>query len=213
MAVRLTAEYKERFEQVLLPLAERLRQHLAMLFQDVPHVDRIAVRPKSVDRFVEKSLVKQGDAGKYTDPLRQIQDQLGARIVVFYLSDVESVELEVRKYFRPIESQLVVPDGESEFGYFGKHMVLFIPSDVIQVVQGREAPQFFELQIKTLFQHAWSEANHDLGYKPTTALSVEEKRFIAFASAQSWGADRVFDRLYRSTLKGQKFRGGPFEET
>ena len=54
---------------------------------------------------------------------------------------------------------------------------------------------FFELQIKTLFQNAWSEANHDLGYKPERELSKDEKRKIAFTSAQAWGADMIFDEL------------------
>jgi len=39
---------------------------------------------------------------KYEDPLNQIQDQVGARIVTFYASDVERIRLEVEKYFNPI---------------------------------------------------------------------------------------------------------------
>jgi putative GTP pyrophosphokinase len=59
-------------------------------------------------------------------------------------------------------------------------------------------PGFFELQIKTLFQHAWSEADHDLGYKPgDQPLTSEQKRLIAFTSAQAWGADHIFDQLFR----------------
>ena len=48
-------------------------------------------------------------------------------------------------------------------------------------------PKFFELQIKTLFQHAWSEAEHDLGYKEDKHLNLDQKRRLAFTSAQAWG--------------------------
>lgn len=58
---------------------------------------------------------------------------------------------------------------------------------------------FFELQIKTLFQHAWSESEHDLGYKPTTTLSSDQKRRLAFTAAQAWGADQIFDELFKQT--------------
>ena len=59
-------------------------------------------------------------------------------------------------------------------------------------------PGFFELQVKTLFQHAWSEAEHDLGYKPgVKPLTPDETRRLAFTSAQAWGADHIFDELFR----------------
>jgi putative GTP pyrophosphokinase len=138
---------------------------------------------------------------KYSEPLRQIQDQIGARIVTFYRSDVSAVDLVVQRYFRPIESRDVVPDSEWEFGYFGRHHILLIPLDVIDAsIDKAMMPEFFELQIKTLFQHAWSEANHDLGYKPGgSPLSSDAKRRLAFTSAQAWGADLIFDELFRES--------------
>src|SRR5262249_19541837 len=136
---------------------------------------------------------------KYAEPLRQIQDQVGARIVTFYQSDIERVTEIVLKYYRPIESKTIVPDSEWEFGYFGKHFVLLIPTDLIDRGMDRSLiPEFFELQVKTLFQHAWSEANHDLGYKPMLGpLDSGAKRQLAFTSAQAWGADHIFDELFR----------------
>ena len=103
------------------------------------------------------------------------------------------------KYFRAIESRLLVPESEWEFGYFGKHHILVIPSDVIDDSWDKTmVPRFFELQIKTLFQHAWSEAEHDVGYKEgEKKLDIDQKRRLAFTSAQAWGADRVFDELFK----------------
>ena len=61
-------------------------------------------------------------------------------------------------------------------------------------------PEFFELQIKTLFQHAWSETHHDLGYKTRRKLTSDERRQIAFTAAQAWGADKIFDELAQTLV-------------
>jgi len=75
---------------------------------------------------------------------------------------------------------------------------LVIPTDLIDPALDRALiPEFFELQVKTLFQHAWSEANHDLGYKPgAVPLTADAQRRLAFTAAQAWGADHIFDELF-----------------
>jgi ppGpp synthetase/RelA/SpoT-type nucleotidyltranferase len=194
----LQTAYEERFKQMLQPLAQRLEAQLKDTFGKHKRIDRISVRPKSIERFVAKAAKQIDGEAKYNDPLNQIQDQIGARIVTFYKSDVEEIAAEVKKYFRHIESQLIVPESEKEFGYEGQHFILFIPRDIFDdAIREEESISFFELQIKTLFQHAWSEAEHDLGYKPSASLTNDQKRRLAFTAAQAWGADQIFDELHR----------------
>lgn len=197
--MNLRAGYEARFHQVLTPLALALEAYIRALLEAEVRIDRIQARPKSVERFLGKAAKADGDVPKYAQPLHQIQDQVGVRIICFYLGDVDRVSAAIERYFRPVEARRVVPEREAEFGYFGKHYVLLIPADVIDVTWDKSyIPEFFELQIKTLFQHAWSEADHDLGYKPGTAdLTSDQKRRIAFTAAQAWGADRLFDELFR----------------
>src|ERR1700688_2745671 len=200
----LRAEYRRRHDAVLIPLAEALRVFLASCLKDEPRIDRIAVRPKDVDRFVAKATKLKDGTPKYVEPLEQIQDQIGARIITFYPSDVTRLDPVVRRWFNPIEFQDHVPESNWEFGYFGKHYVLAIPSDIIDESWDRNAiPRFFELQVKTLFEHAWSEAEHDLGYKPgEQPLTPDQTRRLAYTSAQAWGADRMFDELFRARSAG-----------
>jgi len=201
----LERQYRTRREKVLVPLAEKLETILRGYMDGVPRIDRISARAKGVDRFLAKATKTTDDGSpKYTDPLNQIQDQIGARIITFYLKDVEAISLEVMKYFRAIEHVTVVPESEREFDYVGKHFILFFPSELFDdAIMPDMAPQFFELQIKTLFQHSWSEANHDLGYKPNHPLTMDQKRRIAFTSAQAWGADRMFDDLHTETMRAE----------
>jgi ppGpp synthetase/RelA/SpoT-type nucleotidyltranferase len=114
------------------------------------------------------------------------------------LDDVEAIAAQVLKYFKPIEVKEHVPKEDDRFGYFGLHYMLLVPSDVIiEGVDEHLMPPFFELQIKTLYQHAWAEANHDLAYKPAQPLTNAQRRKVAFTAAQSWGADLIFNELQR----------------
>ena len=188
--------YRTRHAEVLIPLAKRLEEYLRTHFQSFKRIDRVVARAKAISRFVAKATKTEDGRPKYSEPLEQIQDQIGARVIVFYIQDVETVSQNIEAYFRKIESQSIVPDSEAEFGYFGKHFVLFLPSDLFDdVIPAAQSPKFFELQVKTLFQHAWAEANHDLAYKPSEQLTADQKRKIAFTAAQSWGADLVFGDL------------------
>ncbi|MGA3953704.1 GTP pyrophosphokinase [Ralstonia nicotianae] len=195
---QLRAEYAARHETILKPLADRLVAQLQDGLSGVEHIDRVAARAKSLDRFLEKALKARKDGGtKYDRPFEQIQDLVGARIIVFYKQDVDVVSQVIERYYRHIECRNLIPESESEFGYVGKHLILAFPEDLFDDDADRErSPIFFELQIKTLFQHAWSEAGHDLAYKPDVPLSRPQKRLIAFTAAQAWGADQQFAQLH-----------------
>ncbi len=199
MTMSLLEEYTRLYREVLRPVAVGLegliRDHLA----STRRVDRVAARAKAPDPFIAKASKQEPDGSpKYVDPLVQIQDQIGARIVVFYKPDVETVSGIVKRYFRPIELQTIVPDSHWTFGYFGMHFILALPTEAVPAgIAVDRAPQFFELQIKTLFEHAWSEAEHDLGYKPPEQLNGDQQRRLAYTAAQAWGADRVFEELHK----------------
>ena len=205
----LEALYIKRIEKALKPIASAIETQLREYLARTPRIDKISARAKEVKSFIKKFLQKIQDDGnlKYDEPLDQIQDQIGVRLVTFYNSDVPELDRVVKRYYRPIEEKQHVPDSEWAFGYFGRHYVLHIlPSDSIEDDVSRElVPHFFELQIKTLFQHAWSEAEHDLGYKSgDVPLTPDEERRLAFTSAQAWGADLIFDELFVARMQGTK---------
>lgn len=191
----LLAEYARRHEVALKPLAEGLARHLIDRLVGVKRIDRVSARAKDPERFLAKATKKVDGKRKYRDPFSQIQDQVAARVTVFYLSDVEAVEATLRKYFNRIE-EITVAEEPKKFGYEGRHLILAIPEELFEAEEHPDVPDFFELQIKTLFQHAWSEAEHDLAYKPPTPLTDGQTREIAFTAAQAWGADQMFAKLF-----------------
>jgi ppGpp synthetase/RelA/SpoT-type nucleotidyltranferase len=190
--------YSRLFREVLQTAAQNLETHLSKILSGIGHIDSIKARAKSPERFAGKALnVDQEGKRKYSNPLSEIQDQIGARVVVFYLQDIDIIKNEVNAYLRAIEWQDKSPERDAEFGYFGEHYILKMPDDAIPEGMEDQVPEFFELQIKTLFQHAWSEANHDIAYKAPRDLTKLENRQLAFSAAQSWGADQIFSTLLK----------------
>lgn len=197
------ALYRERFS-ALERVAEELADLICEILEGVPRIDRVSSRAKRPERFAAKAAkVDENKVLRYEDPLAQIQDQVGTRVIVFYKSDAEAVATVLERYFRPLEREEHVPDSHWKFGYFGLHWIFALPDDVIpKDVEKRCIPRFFELQVKTLFQHAWSEANHDVAYKATQELTGDQQRLFAYAAAQAWGADHVFQELWRQFNDG-----------
>ena len=193
MTVPLKERYEQRLSRVLVPVAALLQPLIEDHMKTPPEVqriDRISVRPKSVKSFMGKSRVRLKRAGKlrYSDPLDQIQDQIGARIIVFYEDDIQSARERVTRYFSYAEQKVKEPESEWEFGYFGVHFILSLPLDAIpKGIEREAAPTHFELQIRTLFQHAWSEAEHDLIYKATVPVTSEHKTNVCICCRPSMG--------------------------
>lgn len=174
-------------------IASKIEETLVYGFKEFKHLDRIGCRIKAETSFLNKSLKLNDDNSlKYKVPFGEIQDLIGARVVVYYKMDVESASAIVEKFFQRVEHNDIIPDNVSKFGYEGRHFICSIPSAIYSNHrQNTLIPDFFELQIKTLYQHAWSQAEHGLGYKTDKQLTYDEERKLAFIAAQSWGADTM----------------------
>ena len=172
MSDELSAEYAGRLTHILLPLAERLERYIIECIADMPRVDRISARAKTLDSFMKKAAKVNSDGSpKYRDPLVEIQDIVGVRIIVFYTDDGERAVEIIQKYLHPIEERRVVPESDWEFGYSGRHMVLAVPEDVITDDGDRvRMPEFFELDQRLCFS--------TLGLRPimTLATRLQSKR-------------------------------------
>jgi len=203
---RLQSLYEERL-QVLEAVAAAIRHRLREVLCDFPRIDLVLSRIKSVASFVQKANKVHGDSGKrlYEYPLEEIQDQIGTRVIVYYRSDVQAVANAILSDFREIEDRVVEKPDPTSFGYEARHFVCLIPPDIS--AEFSPPIECFELQVSTLFQHAWAQANHDLGYKPLAPLEFRESRAIAWAAAQAWGADEIFDGLWRQRHLSQTGHG------
>lgn len=119
---QLEEQYRGR-----LPALQSLRDALETLTRNalvtIPHIDRISFRVKTVDSFLEKVFDRQKS---YADPLTEVEDQIGGRILVFFRSDIDVVQEALEKIFNHIESVRKEPE-EDSFGYESQHLVMMVP--------------------------------------------------------------------------------------
>lgn len=154
--------YDKRFK-VLELTAKRIESEIASVLKGIKRVDGITSRAKSVESFIEKAGRIENNSPKYSYPLEEILDQIGVRVIVLYLTDAEIVTGKLLKHFTEIENMKKEETDPARFGYESRHCICVIPPDIR--LENNCSIKFFELQVCTVFQHAWAAANHDLGYK------------------------------------------------
>jgi ppGpp synthetase/RelA/SpoT-type nucleotidyltranferase len=165
-------------------------------------------RAKSVASFAAKAARTVDGRPMYADPLAEITDQIGLRVITYVQSDVQAV-------VDLFGDQMVVHDDRDmgretasmgRFGYASRHLLVGLDA-------GREAQPAYErlrgriaqVQIRTVLQHAWAEFEHDIRYKgtvPEEHVPDFDRRFTLAAGLLEL-ADREF-----STIR-DRLRGGP----
>jgi putative GTP pyrophosphokinase len=195
-AQRIEAAYAAR-SSLLSELADKLEGELRSLLSGVSHVDRVSFRAKSITSFVEKAN-DLGEDGrpKYAHPLEEIEDQVAGRILVFFRSDIAAVLDAIEGKWRKAEQQHKKPARTSQFDYETTHRVCLITPDMWPEGWStlEDPPTTFELQIRTLAQHAWSEPQHGF-YKRGSGLPESSERKMYWAAASAWGIDSIWEDI------------------
>lgn len=186
------AEHLPLLRDAALRLQNTTQQHCA----SHPRIDRVSFRAKEPGSFLRKANERRVEP-PYREPLLEVEDQIAGRIVVFFLSDVDrAVELAVSVFGAPVEIERKVPARDAEFGYESYHSIFDLPDWAHpNGWDCRAMPTMFELQVRTLFQHAYAEPQHDLAYKPQEPLTRSAMRELAWIAASAWGADRAYERV------------------
>lgn len=135
----------------------------------------------------------------YEDPLKDITDLVGAKIMLTSLRYAELVYELVKKKFstsviEEIDKSKILKDAR-KFGYLGRHIVIRCNKDM-EVERFRKFDGLAaEIQIKTLLQHTWAEIEHKLRYKPQIKLDEERQRYFDRLAAMIEVADDLFKEL------------------
>ncbi|MBV9882461.1 MAG: hypothetical protein JO276_05580, partial [Sphingomonadaceae bacterium] len=167
----------QRRAQAAVELYERNRRSYARMARhvhdtlrdkcDPAGIHTIEHRAKDIGSFRTKALKGDGEGGRYRDPINEITDLAGVRVIVFLRETVNSVCKIIASTYDIIEQEDV---GERTFkqGRFGYQSIhLLVALDKRQYIgnDGDIKRAICEIQVRTILQHAWAEMEHDIQYK------------------------------------------------
>jgi ppGpp synthetase/RelA/SpoT-type nucleotidyltranferase len=209
------AAYAADHEALVLAGAEAVELVTSVLDEAGINYLSVSGRTKSIASFAEKATRTLDGVRLYTDPLREIGDQLGVRVITYVRDDVDAVA-------DLLGDQVVVNDdrdlgretaSEGRFGYASRHLQIALDAaresqPAYAHLRGRNV----QVQIRTVLQHAWAEFEHDIRYKGTVPVEHApdfDRRFTLAAGLLEL-ADQEFATI-RDRLRGPVATAEPLE--
>ncbi len=177
----LVREYQSNlpeYEALREAAVAHVSQMLAVAGLNIHHITGRVKKPGSLaDKLRRKP-------GRYAS-LGDVTDLVGVRVITYFESDVNVVSRLLEGHFEvdwnnsSDKSKMHDPD---RFGYMGVHYVVQTDPRVPAFSELRLVGSVFEIQIRSILQHAWAEIEHDLGYKNREAVPREvSRRFYRLA--------------------------------
>jgi len=149
--------------------------------------------PLSLSNKLEKK------SGKYAS-IYDLTDLCGARIICYFSDTVDEIGNVIQEYFDLDEANSVDKRASlnpNQFGYLSLHYICSLKND--GSYDEKLTKIRFEIQIRTVLQHAWAEIEHDLGYKSEFAIPHPIRREFSRIAGLLEIADNQFVGLKHKT--------------
>ena len=151
------------------------------------------------EKSLSGKLERKGDL--YTS-LDDITDILGCRVVCFLADEIDKIGKKIEEFFvvdweKSSDKRALIK--EDTFGYVSLHYICSLPfgDRWPDEICGKK----FEIQIKTILQHAWSVIHHDIGYKSDFGVPRAINRQFARLAGLLELADDEFVRARDNMLE------------
>ena len=160
----------------------------------------VSGRTKSVESFAAKAARRRDGRLLHPDPLTDITDVVGVRVIAYVPDDVTAVAELLAEELAVLDDRDLGQETAraGRFGYASRHLLVAVDAS-------RSVPRAYEplgrlsasVQLRTVLQHAWAEFEHDIRYKgtvPEEHASDLDRRFTLAAGLIEL-ADREFSAI------------------
>ena len=167
----------------------------------------ITSRVKELDSFLDKAARKE-----LNNPLEEIHDIVGVRIVCLFLSDIERIGSLIREAFSVVSEDNKVEGADvSSFGYMSVHFVVSMKQTYSGPRYDSIAKLVFEIQVRTIAMDAWANVSHHLNYKNDKDVPSELRRDFYALSGLFYVADKHFEMFYGASTQSKRQMSELFE--
>lgn len=181
---------------------ERLTHELSSLLKKLLSGAGIRAAVESRTKEVESFATKIIRPGKnYADPLKEVSDLCGLRVIVDTLTDVERVtrllhvEFELDEKRSVNKAETLDPD---RFGYLSQHFVVSLSKRRRGLAEWAGLEDLCaEIQVRTALQHTWSALQHPLDYKSSVEIPRPLRRRLFRLSALFELADDELEEVIK----------------
>lgn len=157
-------------------------------------IHNVETRIKLKSSFLEKIARKN-----YSNLEEDMTDISGIRIIGYVDSDINKISKVIEDNFKIDKENSLDKSkllGEDKVGYKSIHYIAELKEDRTCLIENKKFHnKKFEIQIRTILQHAWAEIEHDKNYKFSGELPKEIKRRFKMLAGLLEIADNEFERL------------------
>lgn len=167
MDIKQIAEAWKVDEPKYIELGELVSVFLKSTITECEILPEISFRSKELISIVKKIKKKRREKGRENYSYSDLNDKLGVRILCAFQEEMETIDRYLHKYFeiKKVERKKENLDIKT-LDYISNHYDASIKLRVKQFKTNSQLKDLvFEIQVRTLNQHAWANTAHSLSYK------------------------------------------------